>query len=195
MPKFSRPDVDKELPSSLLTLFLIPRDNTSINNRQGNSPRGLPKFTEAMFLVARNGAPESEAILLAKTIRACNLRTQGDFKLAEDVNREVYAIRLRINRSDHVNRAVIMNNLALDLKGVGKSDENARETQTCMSNAANSFHEKGRYQESARLLERVLELRRNTMGRLHHETIRRMFLLGADYRELDQIDRAVELQE
>ena len=44
---------------------------------------------------------------------------------------------------------------------------------------------------SKRLHERTLELQTRTLGKEHFETIITMDMLGVDYRELGQLDRAL----
>lgn len=156
---------------------------------------------------------EQEDVLNMKTILAYHYRQRCDYKEAEELDREVYAIRLRVLGPDHIDIARAMDNLAVSVKGLGRFDEgvdleeralrialkvageDSATTHTCMSNLANSYNRIGRFREAAELHEKVLQGRVAGLGEQHRLSIMARDLLASDYSQLDRLDEAIELQE
>ena len=144
---------------------------------------------------------------------AYNYRRQGRYQQAREIDSVVLNQRRERYGTEHTSTAKSLNNMALDLKGLGMTEaalyleqqaltilirvdgEDAPSTLTSVHNLANSYARVQRHRNAADLHSKVVGARIRVLGEGHAETIAPMDLLGVDHRNLSDTDAGLLLLE
>ncbi|KAK4094104.1 hypothetical protein Purlil1_1595 [Purpureocillium lilacinum] len=156
--------------------------------------------------------PDGILVLELKAMLGHNYRRQRRFREAKELDTVVLAKRRELFGNDHSSIAKSLHNLALDLRGLGETDESldlqeeavailfqadgaeAPSTLTRVNDLASMYADAGYLEDAAELHEKVVDVRTRVLGEAHIDTIMSMTLLGSDYRDMGQRGKALRWQ-
>ncbi|OAQ92890.1 spherulin-1B precursor [Purpureocillium lilacinum] len=156
--------------------------------------------------------PDGILVLELKAMLGHNYRRQRRFREAKELDTVVLAKRRELFGNDHSSIAKSLHNLALDLRGLGETDESldlqeeavailfqadgaeAPSTLTRVNDLASMYADAGYLEDAAELHDKVVDVRTRVLGEAHIDTIMSMTLLGSDYRDMGQRGKALRWQ-